>query len=187
MDNKIPTYSLQNIASLDSIKQNVFFTNSRLDNPRTPLNKHYRSDYFGVSICLSGNATLIADLETYSIEKNSIIAMSPQVVKQWLTMSDDYTTLTLFFKADFLIGNLKQLDFLERFIFFQRNESHGITANDENALNIKNSLLSIQHNLESKNSYFTEIAVHQICVILYQLETQFQSANFSKVVIQTRS
>jgi AraC family transcriptional regulator, transcriptional activator of pobA len=187
MDIKIPTYSLQNVASLESLQQNVFFTDSRLGNLQTPLDKPYRSDYYGIGICIDGNATLVADLEKYNIQQNSIIAMSPQVVKQWIKMTDEYKTLTVFFKPELFVPIVKQLGYLEQFVFFQSNERHVINSENDNAIEILNYIHSIKNMLESKKAYYTEIVAHQICIVLYQLQSIFQAKNFTKLLTQTRS
>ena len=83
MINKIPTYRIDNLSKNTDGKQNIIFSDHTEGMPKLPIDIPYRSNYFGLSICIKGNAKLKANLDTFTIENNCIVTMSPQVVKQW--------------------------------------------------------------------------------------------------------
>jgi AraC family transcriptional regulator, transcriptional activator of pobA len=187
MDYTIPVYSLQKVAALDDPHQKVFFTDATLSSVQAPLHVPYRSDYFGVSICTQGTATLHADLVPYNISSQCVVAMSPLVIKQWTSRPPEFRTLTVFFKADFFLSVIKVADFLDQFIFFQHNENHALQLNNEQAELVTGIIRNIKTLLQSLKAYKMEIVAHQVCVLLYHLQDFFQTDNFTKKVHQTRS
>ena len=102
MDKLIPRFNIEQLNENEEIVKEVFFTNKKLNSLKEILNKPYRSNYYGIGLCISGKATLIANLEKYEIEKNTIISMSPHVIKQWAYASEDYQTLSVFFTKSYI-------------------------------------------------------------------------------------
>lgn len=98
MNTKIPIYNITRIAGQEATSTDVFSIDSEFNIENSPLNIPYRSNYFGVGICTNGSATLKANLETYVVEQNSIVAMSPHIVKQWVSRSEDFQMAAVFSK-----------------------------------------------------------------------------------------
>lgn len=106
MSEAIPTYQLQAFASPDGAPVEVYFPDYAAPaKPRIPLDRPYRGDYYKISLCLRGTAELKANLETYAVGPACLILATPDVIKQWLHLADDYETLSIFFTKDFITTN----------------------------------------------------------------------------------
>jgi AraC family transcriptional activator of pobA len=135
MEKTIPTYNINTLSGQNETSPDVFFIDQQFSFENSPLDVPYRSNYFGVGICLRGKARLKANLETYNVEQNSIVAMSPQIVKQWVSRSDDYQMIAVFFTKEFLIQNIGNTNFLDHFPFlklmplmFQNSKNHNLKS-----------------------------------------------------------
>jgi AraC family transcriptional activator of pobA len=105
MPDQIPTYQLQAFASGGPAAADVFFPDYAAGKPRIPLHQPYRGDYYKISLCLRGTARLKANLETYPVTPGCLILATPEVIKQWEYVADDYETLSVFFTRDFIQTN----------------------------------------------------------------------------------
>ncbi|MBO2009897.1 AraC family transcriptional regulator [Hymenobacter negativus] len=106
MSEHIPIYQLQAFASPAGAPVEVYFPDYAAPaKPKIPLDRPYRGDYYKISLCLRGAAELKANLETYTIGPNCLILATPDVIKQWLHIADDYETLSIFFTKDFITTN----------------------------------------------------------------------------------
>lgn len=133
----IPTYRL-NILKQDVAHQLDFlFVNHRVETPVVAIDIPYRSNYYGVGICVRGEAVLQANLESYQIKPGCLVTMSPHVIKQWHYMSDDFKTLTIFFTDQFLGGN-------DQFPFFESVANHVFAVTSVEAQEITATLKFIQ-------------------------------------------
>jgi AraC family transcriptional regulator, transcriptional activator of pobA len=187
MSAAIPIYALHNVLSLEDIKQGIFCVNTLYNGANIPANTPYRSDYYGIAICIEGKATLMADLQTYTIQQHSIIAIAPHIIKQWTQRSNNFSTITVFFKLDLIVSILKNTDFLNQFIYFSSNENHVLPIDKHTATEIEHAMQLLQNILQSNHAYKVEMAVHQLSILLFQYQALFQTANFKKAAIQTRS
>lgn len=163
MSEHIPTYQLQAFASYNNAPTEVYFPDYATVKPRIPLDRPYRGDYYKISLCLRGTAELKANLETYAVTPNCLLLATPDVIKQWLHISDDYATLSVFFTKDFITTNNAasgKLHFLvapttyvlplsaeqtaslaASFRFLQQKYHHSVAERDNILKNIINSLL----------------------------------------------
>jgi AraC family transcriptional regulator, transcriptional activator of pobA len=170
------------------MQQSIFFLDGiPMQKNQSVLDIPYRSDYYGIGFCMKGKAILNTDLDKNTIEPNSIMAMSPQIIKQWQHRSKDFRTLTLFFKSELMATILKQTHFLDQFVFFQSNQKHALSLEPNMAKEIEVQMQVINKVLKSNNAYKTEIAVHKLCILLYQFQSFFQQENFIIESSKTRS
>lgn len=187
MKQSIPVYNITNLAGENISGVDIFYTEHQISNPGLSINIPYRSNYFGIGLCVAGKATLKANLESYSIEKNCIISMSPPVIKQWMNMSADYKTLAVFFTKDFFIKNNTNRNYPESFPFFEPNAKHVSAFNPEQATVIKTLLENIQSKLNDLHPYRYEIARSYIEILLFEIAAVYNQENFSSSYKQTRS
>jgi AraC-like DNA-binding protein len=184
--NQIPTYHIEEINQ--EIKDiEFFFTEKKLDVLKSILRTPYRSNYFGLAICISGHANLYANLENYEIQKNSIITMSPLVIKQWKNISDDFETMTIFFTKDFLIKYFSNAYHLEQFDFFELNTKHVNHFSVSEVSSIMLILESIKINSRLPHPYKNEIIASYINILLFEYQKMFSGVSFKKNFQQTRA
>lgn len=105
MSELIPTYQLRAFASDNAAAPEVYFPDYATAKPTIPLHLPYRGDYYKISLCLGGTAELQANLETYAVSSGCLIVATPDVIKQWRHMDEEYETLSVFFTKDFITTN----------------------------------------------------------------------------------
>lgn len=184
MQHSIPTYQL-NILSNDEGTPDVFMLNQKAETPISTVSIPYRTNYFGVGICISGKAELKADLETYAVEPGCMITMSPQIIKQWHYMSEDFETLTVFFTKSF-ITTRNNID-PDKFPFFENAARHCFPVADADAKNIIASLRSVELRYGTSHIYRHEILISLINVLLYETASLYESQNTLLTASQNRS
>ncbi|TRX35015.1 helix-turn-helix domain-containing protein [Flavobacterium sp. ZT3R18] len=186
MEKTIPTYNINTLSGQKETNPDVFSIDWQINFENTPLNVPYRSNYFGVGFCLRGKATLKANLETYSVEQNSIVTMSPQIVKQWVSRSDDYQMISVFFTKEFLIQNIANTNFLDHFPFFEANATHVSKFSKPQYEIILGQLQGIQTKLSSTHPYKKEIVRSLITVLLFEMLALYNEHAFPSFFRQTR-
>lgn len=161
----IPTYHIENFPNMSESKGSVFFSDHKEKPPKFKINIPYRSNYYGVSICIKGKATLKANLKTYTVEGDCIVTMSPQIVKQWLEIDDNYETLTIFFTKEFLLQTTHPDDFP----FFNAEAKHVSKYTPDQCKSIIDLFHTIQVKYNSDHPYRKEILKNLISNLLFEL------------------
>lgn len=106
MSERIPTYQLQAFATPGpNDAPEVYFPDYSSGKPRIPLYQPYRGDYYKISLCLRGSADLKVNLEPYLVTPGCLVLATPDVIKEWARVSEDYETLSVFFTRDFITTN----------------------------------------------------------------------------------
>jgi AraC family transcriptional activator of pobA len=187
MEKNIPTYNINTLSGQNETSLDIFFIEQQFNFKNSPLHIPYRSNYFGLGLCLRGEATLKANLETYSVEQNSIVTMSPQIVKQWVSRSDDYQMISVFFTKEFLIQNIANTNFLDNFPFFEANATHVSKFSKPQYEIILGQLQGIQTKLSSFHPYKNEIVRSLITVLLFEMLALYNEHVFPSFYRQTRS
>lgn len=187
MKKTIPTYDITNLSGETVTGIDIFFTEHRISNPGLSINVPYRSNYYGVGLCVAGKATLKANLETYTVEKNCIVSMSPPVIKQWMNMSADYKTLAVFFTRDFFLKQNSNRNYPESFAFFEPNAQHVSTFNLDQTVIIKTLLNNIRRKLTEQHPYKNEILRNLVEILLFEIAAVYNKENFSSSYKKTRS
>lgn len=183
--NPIPIYHIEEV-NQGMVSTEVFFTDKQLSSLKNRLHTPYRSTYFGLALCTSGHANLYANLESYEVQKNSVITMSPLVIKQWLNVSDDFETMTIFFTKDFLIKHFSNQYHLEQFQFFEINTKHVNHFNDVEISSMFVALENIKININALHPYKNEIIASYINILLFEYQKIFSGVHFTKNFQQTR-
>lgn len=164
MEKNIPIYSINKLSTQTAAGVGVFFDDQKINFNNFP----YRSDYYGIGYCLSGNATLKANLETYEVEPHSMVTMSPQIVKQWNVHTEDFKIATVFFTKEFLIQNISNTNFLDNFPFFEANATHVSKFLAPQSEIIFAQLQHIKTKLSTDHPYRNEIIRSLITILLFE-------------------
>lgn len=188
MGKSIPTYNIENLSGQTTAGPDIFFVDQLFNHKNTKRSSApYRSNYFGVGICVNGTAILNANLVTYEIEKNSVVTLSPQVVKQWINSSGDYQLVAVFFTKEFFIENNSNKDYLDSFPFFDANSKHAFKVDDKQSEAIQIALGNIIDKLRSLHPYKNEISRSLITALLFEIAAIFNQHTFPSFHKQTRS
>ncbi|RYZ84326.1 MAG: hypothetical protein EOP04_18225 [Proteobacteria bacterium] len=121
MKNNIPTYALNNLSANDDLPKAMVLYQP-VNQSKEPLEIPHRTNYYGIGLCISGHAKMTANLETYDIVPGCLITMSPHVIKQWHSKSDDFQSFAILFTKDFLVKTGESLT--DRLPFFESVARH---------------------------------------------------------------
>ncbi len=181
----IPVYQLDALAEPAQTSAAVFFLGPNSAAPRLPINLPYRSDYYKIGICLRGSARLQVNLETYELGPDSLMVLSPYVIKQWSYMSADCDALSIFFTKDFIsAGGGPNLD---AFAFFERDARHVFTLLPAAAKSITALLQTIEQKYDTPHVYRAEILRSLIHILLHETAPIYSAQHVSSKAVQTRS
>lgn len=183
----IPTYNIETLSGNTAVNPSIFFAGHPVNSQQLTINIPYRSNYYGIGICTSGEAVLKANLETYAIRAGSVISMSPQVIKQWVSFSNDYASIAIFFTKDFFVLNNSNKAFLDNVAFFDCNARHVASYNPEQSSTIKAMLEAIRQKLNTPHPYQTEIVRSLVSILLYEFSAIYPNEVIPAVQSQTRS
>lgn len=183
----IPTYHLDEINDQTQSLKEVYFTDEKLSALSTLLNKPYRSNYYGLGLCVSGSATLLCNLDSYNVQPNSIITMSPQVIKQWKNVSNDFETLSVFFTKTFFTNVFSNLNYLEQFQYFNLNTQHVNHFSSAETFEIFSIFQNIKSHIKHPNPYQKEILSSYINILLFVYQKLFGQIYSTSNYQQTRS
>ncbi|OUJ75994.1 AraC family transcriptional regulator [Hymenobacter crusticola] len=166
MSTLTPTYQLQAFAEDKENTLAVFFPDYAAPKPKIPLHLPYRGDYYKISLCLRGTAELKANQETYVVAPNCLILATPDVLKQWGHITDDYETLSVFFTKDFITANNAATDKLR---FFVAPPTYVLQLSAAQAANIASSFRFLQQKYNTPNAQRDNILKNIINSLLYEI------------------
>jgi AraC family transcriptional activator of pobA len=185
MSATVPIYQLNALAETEEKPAAVFFLGPNSTAPHLPINLPYRSDYYKIGIVLRGSARLQVNLETYDLGPNSLMVLSPYVIKQWPFLSDDCDSLSIFFTKEFIsTGGGPNLD---AFAFFERDARHVLTLPSAEAASITALLHTIEQKYDAPHAYREEILRSLIHILLHETAPIYSAQHTSPSTIQTRS
>lgn len=183
----IPTYQLEQINERNPSWKELFFTDTKLQALESILNKPYRSNYYGLGLCVSGHATLMSNLESWTVEKHSIIAMSPQVIKQWKNVSEDFDTFTIFFTKSFFTRFFLHQNYLDQFSFFEQNTKHVHHFSATETEVIRQLFENIKIHSTQLHPYQNNILASYINILLFEYQALFEQRHFVNSYQQSRN
>lgn len=171
MSEHIPTHQLQAFASHPNGPSDVYFPDyGAAAKPRIPLDLPYRGNYYKISLCLRGRAELKANLATYTVTAGCLILATPDVIKQWLYVADDYETLSVFFTKDFITTNNTAPGKLG---FLVAPPTYVLQLSAAEAATIAASFRFLQHKYNTPNVQRDNILKHLITSLLYEIGTLY--------------
>ncbi|CAN5225454.1 helix-turn-helix domain-containing protein [soil metagenome] len=167
MARPIPTFTLDVLANSDVPALDVFMLGPRMDDPTGRFGLPYRSTYFAVGVCLHGRAQLSIDLEHCELGPRTAVAIPPQAIKQWHSMSADFEHLVVFFTRHW-ITDRTSLD-PDRFACFESGQQL-LELPLDSATAIAASLGQVRTAYDTASRYRDEILKARITALLYELE-----------------
>lgn len=185
MSPTIPVYQLSTLAKPEKKELEYFFLGPESAPTQLPIYLPYRSNYYKIGICLHGSARLKVNLETYDIGPNSLMLLSPYVIKQWPFMSADMEALSIFFTKEFISAN-SSLN-LDTFSFFERDARHVFQLPPAQADSITALLHSIEQKYAVPHAYRDEILRSLIHILLHEIAPIYSLQRVASTAIQTRS
>jgi AraC-like DNA-binding protein len=105
MTDCLPTYQLHAFSSPHLAATDVYFPDYAAPRPPIPLHRPYRGAYYKISLCLRGSAELTANLTTHDVGPGCLLLATPDVIKEWHSVSEDYDALSVFFTQQFITTN----------------------------------------------------------------------------------
>lgn len=185
MSKNIPTYQLNMLADSDRDSAGFFFLSQNLERPKVRIDIPYRSNYYKIGVCLRGCAEVKVDLETYNIEPNCLMIMSPHIIKQWTKISGDFDALDIFFTEEFITtGNNLNLN---KFRFFEKDAQHALQISPAQAENIAASVKFIQQKYDAHQTYRDDILQNLVISLLYEMASIYEQQTAASGSAQTRS
>ena len=185
MSSSIPLYQLDALATAGPGPAAVFFLGPNSTAPHVAIDQPYRSNYYKIGICLRGSARLQVNLETYDLASDSLMVLSPYVVKQWPFMSVDCESLSVFFTKEFVAasGGMN----LDAFAFFERDARHVFALPPAQAAGIAALLRIIEQKYNASHPYREEILRSLIHVLLHETAPLYSAQQAQPKAGQTRS
>ena len=181
----IPTYALNNLSDRQDVSPDMLLLSDPVNQVREPLIVPHRTNYYGIGVCIGGEAKLTANLETYEIIPGCLIAMSPHIIKQWHYKSEDFQSFAILFTKDFFAaaGDTP----LDRFPFFETVARHIFLLTPAQSTNLKQSIQLIKNKLEDKHKYQEELLRAFINGLLFEVTSLYEDYSHSVASVQTRS
>lgn len=185
MNTTVPVYQLNAFTAPAGQPTAFFFLGPNSAPTQLPIDLPYRSDYYKIGLCLRGSARLKVNLETYDIGPNSLMLLSPYVIKQWPFMSADLEALSVFFTKEFIAatGGLN----LDTFSFFERDARHVFALPPAQAEAIADLLRAIEQKYEAPHAYREEILRSLLHILLHETAPLYSAQHVSSNAVQTRS
>ena len=185
MSAAIPIYSLTTLTEPAAKSAEVFFLGPQSAPAQLPIELPYRSNYYKIGHCLRGHARLKVNLETYDIGPDSLMLLSPYVIKQWPFMSTDLEALSIFFTKEFITAN-SSLN-LDTFAFFERDAQHVLPLPPAQAAVLTALLRAIEQKYDAPHAYREEILKSLLHILLHETAPIYSAQHVSSSAIQTRS
>jgi AraC family transcriptional activator of pobA len=185
MHSSIPVYQLDAFTAPEEKPAAVFFLGPNATAPHLPIDLPYRSDYYKIGIVLRGSARLQVNLDTYDLGPNSLMVLSPYVIKQWASMSADCDALSIFFTKDFITANGGPN--LDAFAFFERDARHVFTLPPAEAERLMALLQAIEQKYDEPHPYREEILRSLIHILLHETAPIYSAQHVASKGVQTRS
>ena len=184
MPNPIPTYALNTFTDPDGRPAEVFFLGREAPAPKLPIDQPYRSGYYKIGLFVRGRATLKVNLETYDLAPGSLMLLGPDVIKQWVFMSDDYEALSVFFTPELVAasGGLS----LAKFPFFADGARHVVPLPAAPAAALSDLLQTIAQKYAAPHPYRAEILQSLIHILLHETASVYDHGAASQTPL-TRS
>ena len=129
----------------------------------------HRAAYFGLAICTKGSATLLADLEAYTLLPGSLIVMEPEVIRSWNGQSTDYAEEILFFTESFFWESSTHFHSFKGFGFFQKKRPKVISLDSGDRHSIYQLMQTIKKTRLSASNRKDEMARSYINILLHQV------------------
>lgn len=177
----IPVYPLNNLTDNRGNELDVLILNHPVKSRQLPIDIPHRTNYYGIGIGVKGEAGIRANLDTYRITPNSIILMSPQVIKQWTDIPDDFETCAILFTKGFA-SDMN----LSRYPYFDSNARHVFPLSEVKAQETIAFLSLLQQKFNSDGPYRLETVKALLQGLLFDIASIYGAHNAQALATQSR-
>ncbi|TGE27449.1 AraC family transcriptional regulator [Hymenobacter metallicola] len=171
MSERIPTYQLQAFATDAAGAVEVFFPEYGGPKPTIPLHQPYRGDYYKISLCLRGTAEVKVNLESYHVTPGCLVLATPDVIKEWGRVADDYETLSIFFTRDYITTHNAATGKLH---FFVAPPTHVLPLAPAEAASIAASFRFLQQKYRAASAQRDNIVKSILTSLLYEIGALYE-------------
>lgn len=183
MTSKIPIFSLVDFSEM----KDVFCVETQSDTKNIPLHLPYRTEYYGFGIVVAGQGVFNVNLETYQVQRGSILSIPPDAIKQWINRSGDLKTITIFFTKSYFLNHIQNKNRLEKLEFFQLQTNHIISFSPEQSNILEQLLYNIKDKLNSSHPYRNEIVANLLNIAFYEYAIFYNDHKDIKYKLLNRS
>ncbi|HSU49231.1 MAG TPA: AraC family transcriptional regulator [Segetibacter sp.] len=161
----------------------VFEVNEALQ--RLPVQYPYRSDHFTIVLVKEGSASLKLNLLDYTIQKNNLVIISPNDLRQFITISPDCTFIGVGFTQNFLLHSGLHKKNIDAFDFFSSQATPVLILDEENT-EILHRLFTILHKkfFSKEEAFFMEEFIqHSFSALIFEIAALFRKINSAHLKI----
>ena len=139
----------------------------------------YRSDHFTIVMVTMGSATLKLNLIDYNIDRYNLLIISPNDVRQFLTISADCRFIGIGFTQNFLLHSGLHKKNIDAFDFFSSQADPIVKLDEENSAILLQLFSILQKKTTSKEPmFFTEEFVsHGFSTLIFEIASLFRTKN----------
>ena len=130
----------------------------------------YRTETYGIGLVLAGETNLRADLNDYEVNSPSIIAMGPEIIRQWFDHGKTIKTINVFFKEQFILPYLSDILFLRKLEYFGKSGIHNFPVSEDQLHNLKGIFDTIERKYNSGYKLKYSIIRSYLQALLYEIE-----------------
>ena len=146
---------------------------------RVPVKYPYRSDHFTIVFVTKGSASLKLNLIDYSVQKHDLVIISPNDVRQFISVSADCTFIGIGFTQNFLLHSGLHKKNIEAFDFFSSQAKPVLQLDEKNTEILYNLFSILKKKSASKDDpYFLEEFVHHgFITLIFEIASLFRKSN----------
>jgi AraC family transcriptional activator of pobA len=136
----------------------------------------FRTDYMAIFVATGGNASVTLNQTLYPLERNSLLVVSPNTVRDMIDTGKDASVVGIIFSRNFLIKSGLNERSLAAFDFFLLRSNPHLLLEQEDA----DTLLSLMLLLKKKSrevkdkAYTEEMVRHYFMAFLYELASLYR-------------
>lgn len=136
----------------------------------------FRTDYMAIFIATGGSASVTLNQTRYPLERNSLVVVSPNTVRDVIDYGQDASAMGIIFTRNFLMkSGLNEQNMAAFDFFLLRSNPHLVLEQDE-----ADTLLDLMHLLKKKGkeakekAYTEEMIRHYFLAFLYELASLYR-------------
>jgi AraC family transcriptional activator of pobA len=190
--NTIRQYTLQDVITLRGDEQHdkgLYVFSNKASTAKPDVHNPSRSDFYTVLLVMKGSLQVKLNLTDYSVEKDSLLFLFPNVTLQFIGISEDLLFYGVAFTPDFLTRADINKRYLNALDFLSANQRPLLSIKHSDSNILCSSLDVLYKRIYTDKSYpfRTEIVQHLFTAFLYELAAIYQNNHTGKQVQITRN
>jgi len=134
-----------------------------------------RHEFYLISLCTAGSMRITINLREQKIEPNMLLVYSPHQIIEILEFSSDIKITNLFFKKEFLLGNMINPPSVDKLYVHQSDSCGKITLDEKNMGAVLTLFSLIAEKSAGNHPYKREMIKNFIDALLYEIEPSYKS------------